>query len=292
MKTRTLHVSKHHIRKELIVLQGIVHGILIDSEITDGEAKALTQWVESLEEFRYRAPFREVVEEIDHILADGVVTEEEAADLLWFVQRWISDDEHTDVFTRDIQHLNGIAAGLLADSELKDEEVTKLYEWLLEHDTLRGSWPYEELHAVLTAVLEDGVIDEDERTLLKAVIADCVRSSDHKVVQIEGIDLETMTVRGICASDPEIEFEGKTFCFTGRCQNGQRDKLEAMVREQGGITRSGVSRKLDYLVVGSDGNPCWAFACHGRKIEKAMRYRKEGVRLMLINEHDLVDALG
>ena len=52
-----------------------------------------------------------------------------------------------------------------------------------------------------------------------------------------------------------------------------------------------VSAKLDYLIIGADGNPCWAYACYGRKVEKAVDLRKTGSRLLLVHENDFHDAV-
>lgn len=46
----------------------------------------------------------------------------------------------------------------------------------------------------------------------------------------------------------------------------------------------------DFLVVGADGNPCWAFACYGRKVEMAIDYRKQGCKLLIVHENDFWDA--
>ncbi|MBC2606876.1 NAD-dependent DNA ligase LigA [Pelagicoccus albus] len=45
---------------------------------------------------------------------------------------------------------------------------------------------------------------------------------------------------------------GKVFVFTGRLESFSRTEALALVREKGGLTRSNISRKCDYLVVGSD----------------------------------------
>ncbi len=44
-------------------------------------------------------------------------------------------------------------------------------------------------------------------------------------------------------------------------------------------------------MVGAKGNPCWAFACYGRKVEEAMALRKAGNRLLIVHENDFFDAL-
>lgn len=59
----------------------------------------------------------------------------------------------------------------------------------------------------------------------------------------------------------------------------------------GGKVRTSVSAKTDYLIVGNAGNPCWAYACYGRKIEQAVSLRKEGVGIMIVNETDFWDAV-
>ena len=55
--------------------------------------------------------------------------------------------------------------------------------------------------------------------------------------------------------------------------------------------RASVSTKTDYLVVGNAGNPCWAYACYGRKIEAAMNLRKEGGKVIIVNETDFWDVI-
>jgi len=55
---------------------------------------------------------------------------------------------------------------------------------------------------------------------------------------------------------------GKTFLFTGTLSQFKRSDAEAMVEERGGKLLSGVSSKLDYLIVGADA---------GSKLEKAKK---------------------
>ena len=57
-------------------------------------------------------------------------------------------------------------------------------------------------------------------------------------------------------------FSGKTFLFTGTLSQMKRSEAEAMVEARGGSILSGVSSKLNYLVVGADA---------GSKLEKAKK---------------------
>lgn len=58
------------------------------------------------------------------------------------------------------------------------------------------------------------------------------------------------------------ELEGKSFLFTGTLSRFKRSEAEAMVEAKGGMLLSGVSSKLNYLVVGEDA---------GSKLEKAKK---------------------
>ena len=93
------------------------------------------------------------------------------------------------------------------------------------------------------------------------------------------------------ASCPQIEFAGMKFCFTGGSSRYTRDELFDTVRRLGGTVTNSVSGKLNVLVVGADGNPCWAYSCYGRKIAQAMQLRKSGARILVVHENDFHDAV-
>ena len=67
--------------------------------------------------------------------------------------------------------------------------------------------------------------------------------------------------------------------------------MAKLVADVGGLSRSSVTAKTDYLIVGNAGNPCWAYACYGRKIEEAVQLRKQGAKVIIVNETDFWDAL-
>ena len=102
---------------------------------------------------------------------------------------------------------------------------------------------------------------------------------------------ETGLIRGLCAVDPEITFLDRGFCFTGSSSRFTRQQIEEIVRSFGGTAHASPSRKVHYLIVGAEGNPCWAFSCYGRKVEKAIKLRKAGVRIAIVHELDFHDAV-
>ncbi len=90
---------------------------------------------------------------------------------------------------------------------------------------------------------------------------------------------------------PEIEFSGATFCFTGAFSKYTRKELAATVERLGGNFSPNITKGVRYLIIGANGNPCWAYACYGRKVEKAIELRKSGARMLLVHENDFQDAV-
>jgi len=96
---------------------------------------------------------------------------------------------------------------------------------------------------------------------------------------------------GLCAVCPEITLDGKHFVLTGASSRYPRAKFAETIAALGGKLARNLSKKVDFLVIGSDGNPCWAYACYGRKVEQAIELRKAGSRLLIVHEHDFHDAV-
>jgi NAD-dependent DNA ligase len=127
----------------------------------------------------------------------------------------------------------------------------------------------------------------DEADLLKAFFADFIPKEETTIDVNELKKLkEEMHISGICSRDPQIEFSNRVFCFTGASEKAKREDIEKIVISKGAKFSNNVVKNLDYLVVGNAGNPCWAFSCYGRKVEQAIGMRKEGCKIMLINENE------
>lgn len=59
---------------------------------------------------------------------------------------------------------------------------------------------------------------------------------------------------------------------------------EKAVLERGGTTPGGVSREIDYLVVGTLGSTVWKHGVYGSKIERAIVLRRETGRPAIVSE--------
>jgi DNA ligase (NAD+) len=73
--------------------------------------------------------------------------------------------------------------------------------------------------------------------------------------------------------------DGQTFLFTGTMLKLKRSEAEVLVEQNGGKIVSGVSSKLNYLVVGEDA---------GNKLEKA----KKITSVRIISEDEFLKMIG
>lgn len=281
------------LHKAINTLRGIVAGISTDANVSIKEIDELTHWCQLHEHLRDRHPFSEILPVVETACSDGIVTEDEAKDILWVCSSFAANGEYYDTITSSIQFLSGLVHGIMADGELSDQEISSLQSWVKSNTFLAGCYPFDEINSLLTSILEDQKIDDDERKTLMAFLSNLIEFKDSfNLVEKDFEDLrQTYSVAGICAICPEIVIEGRTFCFTGESYRGTRKDIAEIVAKLGGKIRSGVSSKTDYLIVGNAGNPCWAYACYGRKIEEAVQIRKAGGNITIVNETDFWDAV-
>ena len=281
------------LHKAINTLRGLVAGINSDRAVGTDEVTELVHWCEIHAELRDRHPFSELLPVVERACEDGVVTEDEAKDILWLCSNFVDNCSYYDMVTSSIQFLAGMLHGLLADGELSDKEISSLKTWMEANEFLAGTYPFDEINSLLYVILEDKMITQREREALMALFSGVIDfTSSYNLSEKDFSQLrEKYSIGGICAVCPEITFDGKLFCFTGESYRAKRAEIMETITSLGGKARSSVSAKTDYLIVGNAGNPCWAYACYGRKIEEAMNLRKEGASIVIVNETDFWDAV-
>lgn len=281
--------GKFRLERSINSLLGLVEGIALDREINYEEISFLHGWITEHEEVSDSHPFNELLPKVRTAIADSRFTAEEHADVVWLCRKLISKDHFVGV-APEIQKLHALLGGIAADRKISIEELRGLAVWLDEHKVLSKTWPYEEACSLATGVLADQHITPEEHQLLIQFCAEFVTMLDSRVIIDPPISRQGQ-LSGLCAVCPEIVFNARRFCFTGGSVRHTRKHLERLVTDRGGICHDGVVKDLDYLVVGADGNPCWAYACYGRKIERAVQLRRAGASLLLVHEHDFHDAV-
>jgi hypothetical protein len=277
------------LEKAVNSLIGLIEGIAIDGIINDPEVSFINTWLQENAAVKNHHPFTELMPVVSEAIADGVLTNEERLDILWLCEK-LRSTNFFNAASADMQRLHGLMAGIVGDGEITESELRGLSTWLAEHEHLRTCWPYDEVDSLITGVLRDGQIDNNERTQLHHFFGEFVALADNRTI-ISPQLIQGGSFLGLCAVCPEMSFEGRRFVFTGASSKYSRMQFRATVERLGGRVSESVSNKTDYLVIGADGNPCWAFACYGRKVEAAVALRKQGARLLLVHEHDFHDAL-
>lgn len=287
-------MKKEELHKSLNSLAGILSGIVMDGIVSAEESSEIQMWYALHQPLMHIHPFSEILPIIDAALSDDRIDLEEAKDVLWLCDRFLDEAGSALYFnqvTSQIQILEGMLHGIITDGIITDRELRLLNDWLNDNDYLAGTYPYDEVYSLLLAAKEDGVISEDERNMLRALFSNFVDTRESaNIHEADRLALQQQySVAGICAIAPEISFADKTFCFTGASKRGTRDEISALIQRKGGIYSDSVTRATDYLIVGADGNPCWAFSCYGRKVEKAMDLRRKGRHVVIVNENDFWD---
>jgi NAD-dependent DNA ligase len=279
--------SRARLEKALNSLIGLIEGVSIDGVVNEKEVNYIEAWLDENSQLRSIHPFTELIPVVDAAIADGILTDEERQNILWLCER-LKSAEFFDVVTADMQRLHGLMGGIAADGIITESELRGLSDWLYDHEHLKTCWPYEEVESIITAVLKDKSIDAIEHELLHSFFSEFTVVSNG----LAGVSShKSLSSPAVCAVCPEVTFQGKVFGFTGASARYSRNEFAEIVERLGGIVAGSVSKKLDYLIIGADGNPCWAYACYGRKVEMAVALRKAGARLLLVHEHDFHDAV-
>lgn len=271
-------------------LISIIDGMLSDGVITDQEIIYLDTWLLEAEQLIGNGIIRSLRIRISGILADGVITLEEREEIKSFlsvVQKEILDIPDVDFYSieSDVHLLNGLCKGLISDRVLNNDEIKYLDWWLTQNGALKANYPGKELFNLVKEILKDGEISVEESTTLHKALID-----------FTGCDLDSGTVDGLSTRLPldegtEVAIEGKVFCLTGVFLAGKRSAIENQIERIGGLLSSNVTKKIDYLVIGTLSSRDWRYSSHGRKIEKAVAYRDEGIELRIISEEMLIESL-
>lgn len=189
-------------------------------------------------------------------------------------------------FNRSARLLVGIATGLISDQRLTDDEIRFLDDWLRTHDDVAVEWPGTIICRRVRAILADGIITEEERAYLVATLQELAGAGEREALVTSAV------VTSLCFdTSAVVEIDGWAFCLTGDFLYGPRSTCERAIVERGGTVKSGVSRRLHYLVVGSRGSGEWKHGSYGTKIDKAMQLKQTGAPIAVVKEDQWAAAL-
>ncbi|BFG81411.1 hypothetical protein PTKU46_94450 [Paraburkholderia terrae] len=184
------------------------------------------------------------------------------------------------IIDRKIDELIGIMKGILADGNVSESEAEYLLRWIQANRDVTDVWPACVLYTRIAKALSDGVLDSnEEKELLELLMSSVGRNTAPEFGETSNSTQLPVTVPA-----PEIQFAGRTFCFTGRFFSGTRDWCHEQVATRGGVPADSVTKKLNYLVIGDIGSRDWLHSTFGTKIQKAATYAAGGTPLIIVAE--------
>lgn len=165
-----------------------------------------------------------------------------------------------------IDELLGLIRGITADGEVTEREADALLYWCARHEEIVNDWPVNVLIRRLRRIYADGVVEDHEREDLSLLLSEIIGEKDAPLAA-------PVTSLPLCRPAPAVVFKEKIFVLTGQFVLGPRRVCESQVMERGGLCSGSVTKKTDYLVIGSVGSRDWIHSSWGRKIEQAVEYR-------------------
>lgn len=274
--------------RQISELLGLCRGLIADGEIVQSEAVALHAWLIGQEEAN--CPLVKTTRaQVGRMLEDGVLDAGESAELMRLVRGLIDNHLAAEIpLSRDgvptnnlddyqISALLGLCRGLIADGKIDQSEADILHTWLMAHE----------------ATIENPVMSEFRKKVEPFIRKIVDSDSSEQLLQLLSGLVGGKTEVGECLSattlwlddpQPEVVFEGRRFCLTGKFSYGKRSQCEDEVRVRGGVCQSSPSKTTDYLVIGSYAEGAWIQSAYGRKIEKAVALRADGLPVRVVSE--------
>ncbi len=199
-----------------------------------------------------------------------------------------------------LAELRGLVMGIAADGRIVESEAKFLLQWLEGNEALVQSEPaIKALYKRAADVLKDGKLNSSEgKSLLeimhRLILPKELQFSEEKIPtpyvnysdpykKLDALEL-IPSKTGIFDKVQDITFMESTFCFTGVFAFGDRKACQVATANLGAEIKNNILKNNLFLVVGSLASPDWKHGNYGSKIEKALKYKKEGGSIKIIHE--------
>lgn len=265
----------HHERNKAKMFRnalGFLQGVVADGRINPTELEALHTYMLDCADHIEHGDIVDVLDVTGDLVTKAKLDKASEQDLLNVIDCIIEYQcPEVAAHVEKLEEFLGICSGIIADNVIKQTEAERVRQWLSENDEIVSEWPACDISRRLNLFLEDGVLDKGEAADLLDAMKHLVGGSFAETgATAIGLPIEVKTHLA-----DEIQFGGRSFCFTGQFFFGKRADCEAVTREMGGVPVKGVTKKLNYLVVGSIASPFWLTSHFGTKIKKVMSMRDE-----------------
>lgn len=288
--TQPLSAAFNHRRnrqKALSCLLGVCESILSDDEISPEEVVFLKVWLDNASILRDDPDYVDIICTLEDLLEDRLTPMEEEYDLQVLLQDFVAFRAHEAEIGVDyqLQVLLGFLHGIMAEESTSETEMLALKAWINRSFIDSTTWPVTVLRKSISDILADGILKGDELKHLEKVTSSII--GNEQLLAFRGSISTTLPIE----VTPSIEFRDKTYCATGRFVYGTRKRIENAIISRGGLTASSITKKTNYLIIGTLSSRDWTHTSFGRKIEKAVHIRDAGVNIQILHEDQFIPAL-
>jgi hypothetical protein len=187
---------------------------------------------------------------------------------------------------RDLSEFLGLAKGVLADGTVTSAEADMVRGWTVAHHDAVEQWPLNLLSQRLKRIYADGRIDDAERVELTEILTSIVGGTAGIVL---GEDASTELP--IDPPPHTLVWSGSVVVFTGKFAIGTRAECERVAGVLGATCDSSLTKRTDYLIIGTFGSRDWVHTSFGRKIQKAVDLRGSGRKPLIVAEEHWVSSI-
>ena len=216
----TSYIDGAVLRKSISEFYGMVRGFSIDSVINQEEMDYIATWRDDHIQYSNHKEIRDIVEVIDDILDDNIITLDEIT-LLQRTMKEYLEDVSTSPVTLATQILDGILRGITVDGEISTEECKSLRQWLYDNIYLSDHFPFNKAIEIVDQILEDSTVTKEESEYLTTVI-------ENMLNPVEFLKAEIYSV------------EGKHICLSGVFEYGSKTDVQTYICERGGFIDTNV----------------------------------------------------
>lgn len=264
--THSSYIDASLLRKSISEFYGVVRGFSIDNIINQDEIEYIEAWRNENIKYSEHKEIADIIEVIDAILDDNVITLEEITQLQKCMKEYL-DNMSTSPITLATQILDGILKGITVDGKISEEECKNLRQWLYDNIYLSDHFPFNKTIETVDKILEDSIITEEESEYLTSVINDMLNPVESMKSAIYSV-------------------EGKYVCLSGVFEYGTKVQVQDYIIKHGGMIDSSVKRTTDYLVVGACECQAYSNGTYGTKVKKAIEYNEKGCKIQIVKEKD------
>jgi hypothetical protein len=186
--------------------------------------------------------------------------------------------QHLNNAAKALEELSAICAGILCDGEVSDQEAEFFRQWIERHECFSSIPWFADLRGRVQRIFADGIIDQEEKIELRSIMEHVRGGNQLDAAYSNPLPLDNP------APNP-IDFQGQSFCVTGKFAFGKRSKVMEVISARGGTPSDNQpAQYTNYLLIGKFCSRDWKEQSYGTKIIRALELREEGFPIKIVAE--------